>query len=93
MGRKRRLMSPGLAARLEAGMRAKRRETLYRMLGRRNGGVVPCFVCGRHVEARVATLEHIVPLSKGGTDEMENLSISHHRCNQARGAAAGSASV
>jgi len=62
-----------------------RRETLYRMLGKRNNGTVPCFVCGRHVREKNATLEHIIPISKGGTDDMDNLSISHFQCNQRRG--------
>lgn len=61
-----------------------RRETLYKFIGKKNNGTVPCFVCGKHVREKNATLEHIVPLSKGGTDDMDNLSISHYNCNQAR---------
>lgn len=64
---------------------ASRRETLYKMLSKKHDGKVPCFVCGGHVPKSIATLEHIKPLSKGGTDEMNNLSISHFACNQRRG--------
>ena len=56
------------------------------MLAKKNNGLVPCFVCGRHVKEKNATLEHILPTSKGGTDDMENLAISHYQCNQRRGA-------
>lgn len=71
--------------RLEAAMLAGRRETIYKYIGKKNDGNVPCFVCGRHVKEKNATLEHIIPVSKGGTNEMDNLSISHYGCNRARG--------
>jgi 5-methylcytosine-specific restriction endonuclease McrA len=61
------------------------REKIYFMLIKRHGGVVPCFVCGQHVNKRFATLEHIRPKSKGGTNAMTNLSISHFWCNHRRG--------
>ena len=32
------------------------------------------------------TVEHIVPRSKGGTDEPENLGVAHRACNSAKGA-------
>lgn len=78
-------MSPSLRSRLEASVRAGRRETIYRMLAKKHDGTAPCFVCGKHVKEKNATLEHIIPKSKGGTDEMDNLSISHYQCNQRRG--------
>lgn len=70
---------------LKATIMQRRRETTYRMLAKRNGGQVPCFCCGRHVPPQHATLEHIIPRSRGGTDEMSNLSISHRFCNAKRG--------
>lgn len=77
-------MSGGLKARLAGNVRQNRRETVYKMLLRRQGSV-PCFVCTRHVDEEMASLEHVVPLAHGGTDEMDNLSISHALCNQLRG--------
>lgn len=62
-----------------------RKDTLYKFLGKKNDGIVPCFVCGKHVKYQNATMEHILPLSKGGTDEMDNLSVSHYQCNVSRG--------
>lgn len=60
------------------------REKIYFEEGQRRG-FVPCFVCGREVLRADATLEHIIPLSKGGTDERFNLTISHEDCNKQRG--------
>lgn len=62
-----------------------RKWTIYKFLKRKHFGRVPCFVCGEHVETDDATLEHIKPRARGGTDEMKNLSISHKACNLAKG--------
>jgi 5-methylcytosine-specific restriction endonuclease McrA len=32
-----------------------------------------------------ATLEHIVPRTHGGTDELDNLAVACRRCNQGKG--------
>lgn len=77
-------VSGALKARLAGAVRKGRRETIYKMLSRRHDGVVPCFCCGKHVVPEESTLEHILELSKGGTDEMGNLSISHEICNKER---------
>lgn len=63
---------------LLATIRQSRRNTLYRITAKRNDGCVACFVCGKHVKPQHATLEHKTPLSKGGTDDMGNLAISHN---------------
>lgn len=70
---------------LDMAVRQSRRETLYKMLKNKHGGHVPCFVCKRPVNKEDATLEHILPVSKGGSDDLSNLSISHEKCNHARG--------
>ncbi|ARB11536.1 HNH endonuclease [Pectobacterium phage vB_PatM_CB7] len=47
---------------------------------------VNCYVCGQAItKESFATLEHIIPVSKGGTDNMDNLALSHQKCNQLRG--------
>ncbi|QQP96459.1 HNH endonuclease [Lysobacter enzymogenes] len=81
----RRSVGRHLRGMLKATIMQRRRETVYRMLAKRNAGIVSCFVCGKHVPRQWATLEHVLPLSKGGTDEMSNLSISHAKCNHRRG--------
>lgn len=54
-----------------------------------------CALCGERVPAPGAlmyplwgvapTVDHIVPLSKGGRNAMKNLQLAHHECNVWRG--------
>jgi 5-methylcytosine-specific restriction endonuclease McrA len=67
---------------------AHTRLKIYRTVSRQLHGSVPCWVCGAHVPPDEATLEHIQPLSEGGSSHVENLAISHARCNQQRHARA-----
>lgn len=60
------------------------RTRIYRTVARQLHGVVPCWVCGEPVTPADATLEHIKPLAEGGSSHIENLAISHARCNSAR---------
>ena len=64
------------------------RDKIYKTVARQMHGVVPCWVCGEPVEPTQATLEHIQPLSEGGSSHQDNLAISHDRCNQSRHAKA-----
>lgn len=49
-----------------------------------------CAICGRKMylpgehapPAVISTLDHIVPLSKGGSDHWENTQAVHYKCNQ-----------
>ena len=63
------------------------RTKIYRTVARQLHGVVPCWVCGEHVLPEAATLEHILPLSEGGSSHQDNLAISHALCNGQRHAA------
>lgn len=47
-------------------------------------GITNCFWCGKPLGDDV-TLEHIVPLSKGGLDCESNWTLAHHKCNQEHG--------
>jgi 5-methylcytosine-specific restriction endonuclease McrA len=58
------------------------REKIYRTVARQLHGEVPCWVCKLHVEPQDATLEHIRPLSQGGSSHLDNLAISHAVCNR-----------
>lgn len=78
-------MSKALEGRLLSSVRQGRRETIFKIIGKKNNGIVPCYVCGEHVKKEQATLEHIIPLSLDGTDDMDNLWISHEKCNRRRG--------
>lgn len=40
-----------------------------------------CAICGRPVKYNDMTIDHIIPLSSGGTNEKDNLELSCLRCN------------
>ncbi|MGB3329173.1 MAG: HNH endonuclease [Thermomicrobiales bacterium] len=44
-----------------------------------------CWYCGKQLQYRKRTLDHIVPRQHGGTNSLDNLVIACHRCNQAKG--------
>lgn len=44
-----------------------------------------CCWCARPLEWLHTTIEHVVPRSRGGTDDIENLRLACKRCNRARG--------
>lgn len=45
-----------------------------------------CFVCGQEIaKIEEATIEHKIPLYRGGSNRMDNLGLSHATCNHARG--------
>lgn len=66
----------------------KRRRTVIRLYERDGGW---CRLCGLAVdrrgsdEAQRATIDHILPRSKGGKDNLENLQLAHASCNLAKG--------
>jgi len=44
-----------------------------------------CFFCGTEISSvDVATVEHKIPLSRGGSNRSDNISLSHDECNQKR---------
>jgi 5-methylcytosine-specific restriction endonuclease McrA len=52
-----------------------------------------CHICRRKVDPKrkapdpmAASIDHLIPLSKGGPDSMVNVALAHRRCNSARGA-------
>ena len=69
------------------GKLAFTRDKIYKTVARQLHGTVPCWMCGAHVAPGDSTLEHITPLSEGGSSHLENLAISHGRCNHQRHAA------
>jgi len=44
-----------------------------------------CYWCKVTLSAPTATLEHIVPLDKGGSNRDDNLALACAHCNQSRG--------
>jgi 5-methylcytosine-specific restriction endonuclease McrA len=50
----------------------------------RDGG--RCHICGRHVAKKDMSLDHLIPVSKGGDHLAVNIRLAHLRCNIKRGA-------
>lgn len=55
-------------------------------------GRPPCHLCGEdidyeasHLEPLAFTIDHIIPIAKGGEDELSNLAPAHRKCNRAKG--------
>lgn len=66
----------------------ERKQWQLRTLLRRSGG--KCEYCGKqcnridkHPDS--ATIDHVVPTTGGGSDNMSNLKLACHACNQSKG--------
>ena len=45
-----------------------------------------CGICGKVIESMdEATIDHIVPISKGGMHSPKNMQLAHASCNSAKG--------
>ncbi len=44
-----------------------------------------CSLCGRQVITGLPWIDHIVPLSKGGSHTWDNVQVAHHICNARKG--------
>ena len=61
-----------------------RRRISQKVLYRRQGGY--CAGCSHYFQPRNLTIDHIVPKAKGGKDDISNLQLLCHACNQLKGA-------
>lgn len=43
-----------------------------------------CAICGKPVKFKKMTVDHKIPLSKGGTNDISNLQLAHLICNRAK---------
>ena len=59
------------------------KRNVLRILNIYKYGRCECELC--HKQMRKFTIDHIVPKSKGGSDMLENLRLTHEKCNQFRG--------
>lgn len=48
-----------------------------------------CYICGKFVDKKLkfphpmsATVDHVIPLSKGGSNDLDNLRLAHNICNR-----------
>jgi len=46
---------------------------------------VKCCFCGKNLEIRQMTIEHLIPTSKGGSNDIDNLYLAHKHCNNRQG--------
>lgn len=45
-----------------------------------------CALCGKPIEdMKECTIDHIIPVSKGGLTTVENCQLAHKKCNTIRG--------
>ena len=44
-----------------------------------------CGLCSEQVDRKDASLDHIIPVSRGGWHVESNLQLAHLRCNQSKG--------
>jgi len=45
-----------------------------------------CYLCGRDVLAEDVHIDHIIPVRRGGQTALENLGVTHARCNISKSA-------
>jgi 5-methylcytosine-specific restriction endonuclease McrA len=48
-------------------------------------GTLTCCLCGRGIEFGQDSLEHLTPISRGGTNDKVNLGVAHRKCNFIKG--------
>lgn len=53
----------------------------------RDGGI--CQICFRFANILDCNVDHIIPVSKGGKDDMDNLQLSHIWCNSVKSNSTG----
>jgi 5-methylcytosine-specific restriction endonuclease McrA len=44
-----------------------------------------CLYCGRYLQPKRATLDHLLPVSRGGGHDVNNLALACSLCNLAKG--------
>lgn len=69
--------------------RSTARRDLHRRLLRR--GEPPCSICGNPIDYTLPYLDpgeyvvdHVVPLNRGGADDLSNAAAAHRSCNRAK---------
>ena len=43
---------------------------------------IPCWICGKNLDRSLATVDHVIPKSKGGSNSFSNFRIACKNCNQ-----------
>ena len=48
-------------------------------------GTLTCVLCNKGIQFGEDSLEHLIPLVRGGTNDYGNLAVAHRKCNSAKG--------
>lgn len=60
------------------------KQFIRKQLINKNGAV--CAICGNPIETmKDCTIDHIIPISKGGLTTIENCQLAHKNCNVKKG--------
>ena len=51
----------------------------------KENGTLTCYLCNQQILFSQDSLDHKIPISRGGTNNVENLEISHSACNFKKG--------
>ena len=71
-------------AKLASIQETKTRQFIKRQLIARDGAV--CAICGKPItNMKDCTIDHIVPISKGGQTTVDNCQLAHFKCNVMKG--------
>jgi 5-methylcytosine-specific restriction endonuclease McrA len=69
---------------VESRQETAQRQFIKRQLINSKGNL--CALCGKPIEnMKDCTIDHIVPVSKGGLTTVENCQLAHRKCNLKRG--------
>lgn len=66
-------------ARYKAILQHRRRKEFAKELLRKHGPY--CAICGKRLKKNEITIDHIIPLSKGGADIIQNMQLACLPCN------------
>jgi 5-methylcytosine-specific restriction endonuclease McrA len=69
--------------RFSRSYRGRHHSWCVRTLVRRDGS--DCSICGKSLASREITIDHRVPLSRGGADSIENMQIVCEPCGREKG--------
>ena len=73
-----------MGARVRGAKETRTTQFIRRQLINNNGAI--CSLCNKPIETmKDCTIDHIIPVSKGGLTTIENCQLAHRNCNQRKG--------
>jgi len=59
--------------------------TIGKLVAHGGGGMYPCQYCSESFPVKELTLDHVMPVSRGGRTEWENIVTACKKCNHSKG--------